>query len=259
MNKIGFIDGTIPKPLPSDNAMYNAWYRNNNILISWILNSGSKDISASIIYDESALEIWQDLKTHFQRRNGPHIFNLRRALMKLKQDIQYVSSYYTNLKSLWEELSQYRPSCTCNKCTCGGVKSLQEHYNMEYAMSFLMGLKESYSQVRGNILLMDPLPSMSSVFNLVTQEENQRDEGTQSTQSDSTSNPSMACAFSGLKNNPSKLDSGQYKQYPPCKNRPFFSHCNIHGHTIEKCYKIHGYPPGYNKPRNNTPAAANQL
>lgn len=23
------------------------------------------------------------------------------------------------------------------------------------------------------------------------------------------------------------------------------THCNIQGHTIDRCYKIHGYPPGY--------------
>ena len=29
------------------------------------------------------------------------------------------------------------------------------------------------------------------------------------------------------------------------KERSFYTHCNFPGHTIEKCYKIHGYPPRY--------------
>lgn len=31
------------------------------------------------------------------------------------------------------------------------------------------------------------------------------------------------------------------------KERPFYSHCKYHGHTVEKCYKLHGYPPGFKK------------
>ena len=28
------------------------------------------------------------------------------------------------------------------------------------------------------------------------------------------------------------------------KDRPYCTHCKMQGHTIEKCYKLHGYPPG---------------
>lgn len=45
-NKIGFIDGTF----------------NNHVVISCILNSVSKPISASLIFTDSAREIWLDLK-----------------------------------------------------------------------------------------------------------------------------------------------------------------------------------------------------
>ncbi|XP_062113276.1 uncharacterized protein LOC133824416 [Humulus lupulus] len=248
-NKLGFLDGSITKPSQSDSFMSNAWIRNNNIVISWILNFVSKEISASIIYDESAAKIWNDLKARFQQKNGPHIFNLGRDLMNLRQELQSVSQYYTHLKTLWEELSNYRPFCTCNMCTYGGVKALQEHHNMEYIMSFLMGLKYSYSQVRGNILLMDPLPSLSRVFNLVTQEENQRGDEMATPHIETSSNPSMVFAFSGANSSTSKTNSRSTKSFPPRKNRLLCTHCNVHGHTIEKCYEIHGYPPGYNKPR----------
>ena len=38
-------------------------------------------------------------------------------------------------------------------------------------MSFLMGLNESFAQVRGQLLLMDHLPLINKVFSLVSQEE----------------------------------------------------------------------------------------
>ena len=31
----------------------------------------------------------------------------------------------------------------------------------------------------------------------------------------------------------------------PKKERPLCTHCNMLGHTVDKCYKLHGYPPGY--------------
>ena len=51
-NKIGFLDGSISKPSLSDQNLYTAWIRNNNMVISWILNSVSKEISSSILYDD---------------------------------------------------------------------------------------------------------------------------------------------------------------------------------------------------------------
>ena len=75
-NKLGFIDGSIMKPDGTNLSLLNSWIRNNNVMISWILNSISKEISASIIFSESAAEIWLDLKDRFQQSNGPHIFQL---------------------------------------------------------------------------------------------------------------------------------------------------------------------------------------
>ncbi|XP_030949207.1 uncharacterized protein LOC115973109 [Quercus lobata] len=40
------------------------------------------------------------------------------------------------------------------------------------------------------------------------------------------------------------LGSGS-KTFKKGKEGPTCSHCGLLGHTVEKCYKIHGYPPGY--------------
>ncbi|KAF9673562.1 hypothetical protein SADUNF_Sadunf10G0037000 [Salix dunnii] len=34
-------------------------------------------------------------------------------------------------------------------------------------------------------------------------------------------------------------------RFPIRKDRPTCSHCGISGHTVDKCYKVHGFPPGY--------------
>lgn len=64
--KLGFVDGSIPEPPGTDANLFNSWIRNNNMVISWILNSVSNEISASIIFAASTRGIWLDLRVHFQ-------------------------------------------------------------------------------------------------------------------------------------------------------------------------------------------------
>ena len=89
--------------------------------------------------------------------------------MNLVQDQNSISVYFTKLKTIWEELNNYRPVCTC-----GGVKNLNSHYQMKYIMSFLMGLNYSFDQVRGQLLLMDHLLPINKIFSLISQEEHQK-------------------------------------------------------------------------------------
>lgn len=262
-NKLGFVDGSISKPIDSDSNLLSSWKRNNNIVISWILNSVSKDISASIIFAESASEIWQDLKDRFMQSNGPRLFQLHRELINHRQGNLSVSVYFTKLKTVWEELNSFRPQCVCGHC-CEGIKRLESHHQVEYVLAFLMGLNESFSQVRSQVLLLDPLPSINKVFSMIIQEERQRQIGLQA----SNSADEMALAVKG---DNFKSSGNQYRRnvgsnnrnlstvnneainkfgfnsssrYQP-RDRPFCSACNIHGHTTETCYKIHGYPTGY--------------
>ena len=80
---------------------------------------------------------------------------------------------------------------------------------------------------------MDPLPSTSRAYSLLLKEEQQR-----SIRSFASSTSAMAFAVSSnsSKGNPTNKSR---------KERPMCTHCNLPGHTVDKCYKIHGYPPGY--------------
>lgn len=232
-HKVGFIDGSIEKLDETDSILLNSWIRNNNIVISWILNSVSKDISASIIFSNLASEIWLDLQDRFQQSNGPRVFQLRRDLINLNQDQLSISNYFTKLKSLWEELSNYRPNCTCGKCTCGGVHDMHSYYQQEYIMIFLMGLNDSYAHVRGQILLMDPLPPINKVFSLISQEERQRRIGSpHPSNTESTNSVAFATKFD-------RRVSTNSSKHGQKKDRPYCTYCKYQGHTIEKCYKLH--------------------
>ena len=64
--KLGLIDGTLPKPDPlEDPVLAESWQCANDIVSTWILNSVSKDIAASVVYAESAAAIWKDIQDRF--------------------------------------------------------------------------------------------------------------------------------------------------------------------------------------------------
>jgi hypothetical protein len=167
-NKLAFVDGSLPQSLIDTGTENQAWIHCNNM--SWILSSISKEIAASITYIDTWHGIWLDLKERFSQKNGPRVFQLQKSISALLQDNSSVSSYFTQLKSLWDELSNYR---TIPPCSYEGMKIVAEHYHQEYIYQFLMRLYESFNEIHGQILLMEPLPSVNKVFSMIIQEEKQ--------------------------------------------------------------------------------------
>ena len=80
-NKLGFIDSTIPQldPLvhPEEFAL---WQRCNDMVLSWILNSIDVDLANSVIYTDSALDVWEDLKECVSQSNAPCLYKNWRAI-----------------------------------------------------------------------------------------------------------------------------------------------------------------------------------
>ena len=163
-------------------------------------------------------------------------------------------------------MNVFHPACGCGMCTCGGVKALNDYFQMEYVMSFLMGLNESFSQVRGQLLLLDPLPPINKVYSLIALEERQRSVSSQiaSPLVDSVNNTAFAFQANNVKSGSYKgqsnsgfHQSGQYKGQR--KDKPFCTYCNFSGHTVDRCYKLHGYPLGYKQKSKSQNAVINQV
>ncbi|KAH0637195.1 hypothetical protein KY290_037590 [Solanum tuberosum] len=76
-NKIGFIDGTILRSTISPVSL-NSWSRCNYMVISWLLNSLSKEIAKSALYSRTAREIWERLEERFGQSNGPQLYHLQK-------------------------------------------------------------------------------------------------------------------------------------------------------------------------------------
>ncbi|KZV52009.1 hypothetical protein F511_43798 [Dorcoceras hygrometricum] len=241
-NKLGFIDHSIDHPRPED-LLYGSWIRCNNMVISWILNSVTRDIADSLMYMQTAEEIWTDLYDRFHESNAPRIYQIKKLLSGLQQGSMDVSAYYTRLRTLWDELRDYQPT---SACTCGSMREWVNYQNQECIMHFLMGLNESYAQVCAQVLMIEPLPVIAKVFALVIQEERQR--------SIHYGAPKTGVDHSVILNNVNLLTTAATAPLRTSQggkggrgDRVVCSHCHFRNHTVDKCYKLHGYPPGHPK------------
>jgi len=104
-----------------------------------------------------------------------------------------------------------------------------------------MGLNEPFASIQGQILLMEPLPSVNKVFSLVTQEEKQ--------QEISVKSQIFAQESTALLAN-SSVPVSRFTKQPYRKEKPICTHCGVPGHTADKCYRLHGFPPGFKFTKN---------
>ncbi|XP_035542105.1 uncharacterized protein LOC118344813 [Juglans regia] len=144
-NKLGFINGSISKPTDMDDLLFDAWERCNDMVVSWIQNSVSSDLKCSVAFVDDARVVWEELKDRFTQQNGPRIFQLKRSLANLRQDIYSISTYYGKLKTLWDEIAIYDPVPIC---TCGQLSILNDRYQRDCVIQFLMGLNDQYANSR---------------------------------------------------------------------------------------------------------------
>lgn len=129
-NKVKFIDGTISPPSPNQAVNYTAWLRANNLVLSWLMNSISKDIRSSLLFITSATDLWTEIKTRYLRSDGPRVFHLEKSLSCISQGSMTITEYFSSFKTLWDEYVSYRPfpTCTCGmmtSCTCDLLTFLQ--------------------------------------------------------------------------------------------------------------------------------------
>ncbi|XP_049373646.1 uncharacterized protein LOC125838645 [Solanum verrucosum] len=83
----------------------------------------------------------------------------------------YVADYHSMLRDLWDE---YDPLMPCRSCPCPEPKKFGEHYDYQRLLQFLIGLNESYSTPRSQILMMSTIPTLNKAYALLIDQESQR-------------------------------------------------------------------------------------
>lgn len=199
------------------------------------------------------------MKSRYSQGDLLQILDLQQEVSTIRQDDSSITYYFTKLRMIWDELENYRPNpiCTCaTKWSCDAFTSVMERIPQDQVMQFLRGLNDQYSNVRSNILMMDPLPPIPKVFSYVVQQERQvlnsslirnlNFEVKGSTINVASSGPTPICSYcGGVKHT---IDVWyQTNGFPSSRGRKgcrvsygrgtkMCSYYGKSGHTIEECY-----------------------
>ena len=246
-NKLSFVDGSLPRP-PENHPHYRIWSRCNSMVKSWILHSVTKQIYGSILRFNDASEIWKDLMTRFRITNFPRSYHLTQQIWSLHQVSMDLSTYYTKLKTLWDELDGADCVKTCQNCNCcKATYTKAEHAKI---IKLLAGLNDSYSNSRSQIIMKKNVPDLAEVYNLNVPDLAEVYNLLDQDHSQRSINPiSNASAFQVTTDIPPASINAAQSSQSHRQSRLLCSHCGYSGHTMDKCYKIPGFPPGFKSKR----------
>ncbi|GJW88262.1 ribonuclease H-like domain-containing protein, partial [Tanacetum coccineum] len=134
-------------------------------------------------------------------------------------ELEETYKYHHKFNALWR---QYDSLVNLPDCICENSDKLKKHNQLLKLMQFLMGLDEVYAPIKSIILTTDPIPDVKGAFATLSTDESHR--GTQSHSSSKMGNarklnrPNLVC-----------------------------THCNMNGHTADRCFELIGYPPNFKK------------
>ncbi|GKB85409.1 hypothetical protein Tco_0957681 [Tanacetum coccineum] len=217
------------------------------------------NVYMGLVYSENAADVWKELNETYDKVDGSIVYNFLQKIRYVKQGGSIIANYYHKLNSLWREFDAITkvPKCVCPvKCSCAASTELALHQQLMKLMQFLMGLDDCYQPVMTALLTRDPLPDVKDAYATVSREESHRGIPETPKAIDIKMHATSFAAKSynqnkrGTNNNFNRYNirvNGPYNNRGPnpnltCKN------CGFTGHTIERCYALIGYPPGYKKP-----------
>ncbi|XP_074347626.1 uncharacterized protein LOC141686490 [Apium graveolens] len=241
-NKLEIVNGTCVRP-NEDSPLRAQWDRINDMVISWIMNTVSDEVSNGMYFVTSTQDVWIELHDQFLSVNGHQVYQVLRAIYALEQGDKSIEIYYHKLRNLWDEYAALEAvlSCKCG-CKCGFHKLHEDRNQRKKLLQFLMGLNDSFSVARGQILIMSPLPTISQAFSLVRQDEKQK-QGSHMALSflgninNNSATPVKDIGFNGsfgTTNAGTKPSSGSQGTRSILK----CTYCNKEGHTREFCFNF---------------------
>ncbi|CAA0836919.1 Unknown protein, partial [Striga hermonthica] len=250
--KLGFINGEIEKP-DENSEGYAVWKKVDWTVLSWILNSLSKDIAESFVYADTSKELWEDICQRFGENNGPLKYKIQREISNHCQGNKSVMEYFNKLKKLWDEYSCVAPLQLCN---CEKRKFVVQQDSETKLIQFLMGLNDSYDNLKSQIMLIDPLPTINRAYSMVLSAERQRN--VQMEYGERIDNSAMIAKVDGYGRSAGNNNRGGrggymgqgltggrgrgYRMTREEKAKLLCDKCGMHGHTIATCFKVHGVP-----------------
>ncbi|KAF7814546.1 Retrovirus-related Pol polyprotein from transposon RE1 [Senna tora] len=225
--KDDYLTGAAKAPDQNTSA-HKKWKAEDHMVMSWLVNSMTTEVGDNFLLYPTSHEIWEAAKEAYStQEKSAEIYEVECILHNLKQGDMLVNQYFTSLNRCWQKLDlleTYAWSCTADALNFKKITEQKRLYK------FLMGLTDSFEEVRSRILGRNTLPSLKEAFSEVRCEESRKKINHLSTTKSPLENSAMA-ARSNIPRSSKQCD-----------------HCHKKGHTKDTCWEIHGKPANW-KPR----------
>ncbi|XP_075083640.1 uncharacterized protein LOC142167375 [Nicotiana tabacum] len=130
------------------------------------------------------------------------------------------------MKDLWDEMDLMVSGAGCD---CEETRPFLDQLKNLRSLQFLVGLNESYSYVRSQILLQTPVLTVNQVYALAVQEESQ-----------------LTLSVANLYKEPLTMLAGRGQGFKATRKPSLIcDYCGYKGHLKENYYKIIGYPADF--------------
>ncbi|XP_074293054.1 uncharacterized protein LOC141619955 [Silene latifolia] len=249
-NKEGFLTGLTPIP-EITSSKYNLWWRCDSMVRCWLVNGMEPEFREGFVYCKTVKQLWGEVLERYGQMNGPLLFQLKKYLRNVEQDKSSVAQYFNKFKRYWDQIDEIEgfPDCTCGvlaKCTCNLLKKRLERASTEIVLTFLMGLSDSYDNLKSQILSMEHMPSINKVYSLVQQVESQK-----KISSMMNATHEMSALFSSKQgvpafnqgstsNSHAPQQGGQKKDSKkPKTDKRWCPQCTKSGHNRDTCFVLH--------------------
>ena len=246
--KLSHLRGTGPK---KGDPSFDAWDEEDSMIMAWLWNSMTPEISDTCMFLSTATDIWVALKqTYSKARDAAQVFEIKVKIGAIRQGSKTVTEYANLLQNLWQELDHYR--CIKTKCADDAV-ILKKFIEKDRVYDFLAGLNIEFDQVRVQILSKEELPPLNEVISLIRAEESRRGIMLESPTVEGSalvSNNRRITSSSAPWNEESSQTDSSKTSY---LDTLFCTYCKKSRHTREKCWKLHCKPPNFNQEWNNKP------
>lgn len=101
-NKVHYVYGSLPSPT-HDDPLFSTWECCNTMVLSWLLRAVSPSIALSVLWLDTAHDVWFDLKDRFSQGYSFRVAELQEENFQFRQGTRNVTDYFTSLKILWGE------------------------------------------------------------------------------------------------------------------------------------------------------------
>lgn len=107
-------------------VMRQKWIRADYMVRGWLFATLKVNIAESLVYVQSAQQLWEEIAERYGQYNAPLLFKLKNDL---QQNNLSVGEYYCKLKSLACGMIEGIPTCNCgamSNCSCNILKKMVE-------------------------------------------------------------------------------------------------------------------------------------